>query len=174
MFQIRDVGEAATRPAAVVPVPASGTVSGVAPLLSVIDHEALRPPEAEGLKVMLAEQLVDAARVEPQVVDETVKSEALVPPTVAALSVTALDVVLETVMDCGVADEPTVTLPRLRDPGEATTEPEPVPDRETCWGLLLSVSVKLSVAVRVPVAVGLKRTVTVQLAADARAEPQVF
>ena len=49
----------------------------------------------------------------------------------------------------------------------------PVPETATCCGLLLALSVKLSVAVRVPEVVGLKMMLAVQLAEAARVEPQV-
>lgn len=52
--------------------------------------------------------------------------------------------------------------------------PVPVPETATCCGLLGSLSVKVSVAVRVPAMVGLKRIVTVQLEDAARLEPQVL
>jgi hypothetical protein len=53
-------------------------------------------------------------------------------------------------------------------------EPVPVPDSETFCGLVLDVSVKANVAVRVPAAVGLNRIVAVQLPAAARLPPQVL
>lgn len=67
-----------------------------------------------------------------------------------------------------------LTLPKDRLLGDAVTEEleVPVPDRGTCCGLLLAVSVKFKVAVRVPLAVGLKKTFTVQLAPAASEEPQ--
>jgi len=66
-----------------------------------------------------------------------------------------------------------VRLPKDRLLGNAVTEELiPVPDRETCCGLLLAVSKKFNVPVRVPVAVGLKKTFTVQLAPVASEEPQ--
>jgi hypothetical protein len=69
-----------------------------------------------------------------------------------------------------------LTLPKDRLVGDAVTLPagSPVPEREMCWGLLESLSVKVSVAVRAPVAVGLKETATVQLEEAASAEPHVF
>ena len=71
-----------------------------------------------------------------------------------------------------------MALPKLRLVGEAVTEPDvpPVPRPLTaiCCGLLPALSVKFSVAVRVPVAVGLKTMFAVQLAEAARVEPQVL
>ncbi|HEV2463216.1 MAG TPA: hypothetical protein VGT04_05390 [Acidobacteriaceae bacterium] len=131
--KLRLAGEAAMVPV-LVPVPVRVTVSGVGLLLLVMDQEADRAPEAEGLKVMLAEQLAEAASVAPQVVDAR-KSEGLVPDTAGVLSVTELEVVLETVMDCELLEELVATLPKLRLPGDAATvpvPPVPVPVRDTC------------------------------------------
>ena len=74
---------------------------------------------------------------------------------------------------------PTGTLVHVRLDGLATTLPVPVelvpvPESATVCGLLVAVSVKLSVAVRVPVAAGLNRIVAVQLADAARLEPHVL
>jgi hypothetical protein len=64
-------------------------------------------------------------------------------------------------------------LPKLRLLGRAVTELlAPVPETETCCGLLGSLSVKFSVAVRVPEAIGLKRMLTVQVEEPARLPPQ--
>jgi hypothetical protein len=68
--------------------------------------------------------------------------------------------------------------PKDRLVGEAVTEPDvppvPSPLRATCCGLLDALSVKFSVAVRVPVAVGRNPTVAVQLAETPRLVPQVL
>jgi len=50
----------------------------------------------------------------------------------------------------------------------------PVPVSETVWGLLLAPSVRVKVPVREPVVVGVKDTVTVQLAPAASDVPHVF
>ncbi len=50
----------------------------------------------------------------------------------------------------------------------------PVPDKGTCCGLPAALSVTLSAALRVPVAVGLNVTLIVQLAAAASELPQVY
>src|SRR5690348_10418709 len=83
---------------------------------------------------------------------------------------------------CGLPDCPTVMAGQVRVAGETEAlavpppvePPSPRPVSATCWGLFPASSLKLRVAVRVPEAVGLKRTVTVQLADAARVEPQVF
>ena len=51
---------------------------------------------------------------------------------------------------------------------------EPVPDSETCCGLPAALSVTFKVALRAPVVVGLKVTLTVQLALAANELPQVW
>ena len=50
----------------------------------------------------------------------------------------------------------------------------PVPDRAVVWGLPVALSVTVDVAFRVPVTVGVKVTLTVQLAPAAKLEPQPF
>lgn len=131
---------------------------------------------AVGVKTTLRVQLADAARLEPQVLAAMLKSPALEPEMPAALSVTAKGVVFETMIACNALDEPSFMLPKSKFPGEAATLPVdvPKPERATCCGLFDAVSVTARVAVRVPPAVGLKRTVTVQLAVAARLELQAF
>lgn len=127
--------------------------------------------------MMLAVQLAEAARVEPQLVEETAKSLASVPETPALLRVTEPEVPFVTVTICALLDEPVATLPKDKLVGVKVTLPEdppaPRPETATCCGLFPALSVKLSVAVRVPEAVGLNRIVTVQLADAASVEPQV-
>ena len=68
-------------------------------------------------------------------------------------------------------------LPNAKLVGLAATIPieaVPLPESATLCGLLLAESIKLKVAVRVPVDSGLKRIVTVQLAWAARLDPQVL
>ena len=50
----------------------------------------------------------------------------------------------------------------------------PVPERATVWGLLMASSLSVIVAARVPVAAGLKVTLTVQLAFAAMLDPQLL
>ena len=66
--------------------------------------------------------------------------------------------------------------PKVRLVGERLTPvgAVPVPERLTVWGLPLALSVMLSEAVRLPLAVGLKVTLTVQLAPAATELPQVL
>ena len=70
--------------------------------------------------------------------------------------------------------DPTLVLEKVRLVGLAATPPLPMPVSATVCGLLPSESLKLRVAVRVPVAVGPKRILAVQLAPAASAEPHVL
>ena len=177
MPQVMEEGETVSAMEELVPVPDKATVSGVEELLLVMLQFAESAPEAVGLKVMLAVQLAEAARVDPQLVEETVKSLAFVPETPALLRLTELVVLLVTVMVCALLAEPFATVPKFKVAGETVTLPDvplaPSPVSETCCGLLVALSVKFRVAVRVPEAVGLKTMLAVQLAEAARVEPQV-
>lgn len=171
-------GEAVSvMPEEFTPEPESATESGVGELPMVRVQAAARAPAAVGSKRTLAVQLADAARVDPQLVEEMAKSPELAPEMTEALMVTELEVLLVTVMICDALLEPRLTLPKFRLVGDAATVPEeppaPSPERETCCGLLEALSIKARFAVRVPEAVGLKRMVTVQLAEAASVEPQV-
>jgi hypothetical protein len=63
---VKLVGDRVTAGADVTPVPVSETVCGLPLALSAIETEAVRVPEAVGLKVMLIEQLAPAATLDPQ------------------------------------------------------------------------------------------------------------
>jgi hypothetical protein len=139
---------------------------------------AVKLPAAVGLKTRLAEQLAAAARLAPQVLVEIAKTAAFVPEMATLLIVMAAVVPLLRVADCAGLVAPGAVLPNDRVVGLALTVPPvvpvPVPDSATVCGLLLAVSVKLRVAVRVPVVVGEKTMVAVQLADAARVVPQVL
>jgi hypothetical protein len=66
---------------------------------------------------------------------------------------------------CGALVVPTATLPKFRLVGEAATVPVPVPESVTDCGLFDALSVMVSDAgAATPAAVGLKLSMTVQLA----------
>lgn len=143
---VMDEGRAVTLPPCeVAPVPENETVSGVAELLSVSVQVADSAPTMLGWKVIFAAQLAEAARDAPHVVDVWMKSPAFVPVMDAGLRVTALDVVLVTVMGCGPLAEPVFTVPKERLSGAAVTLPDvppvPVPETAISWGLVPSLSV---------------------------------
>src|SRR5215467_14133725 len=78
--------------------------------------------------------------------------------------------VLLSVTLCGALVEPNTWFPKLNAPGAATAiGVPPWPLRVTVWGLPLA----LSVMVRVPLIVGAKLTLIVQLAPPANKDPQL-
>jgi hypothetical protein len=68
----------------------------------------------------------------------------------------------------------TATLPKANVAGETVACTSPVPVRETVCGLLLALSVMVRVPGLLPVALGVKVTLTVQLAPAANDDPQVL
>ena len=161
-----------------VPRPVSPTICGLplAPSLNVT--LALREPATVGLNRIVAEQLAPAARLAPQVLVEIRKSEEFVPPTTMLLMAIEDVPLLVRVMAFAPPVCPTATLAQFRLVGLTDAVPElllvPVPDTATDCGLLDAVSEKFKAAVRAPDVVGLKTTVTVQLAEAARLPPQVL
>ena len=105
------------------------------------------------------------------------KSPALAPEIAAPLREMAAEVPFVTVTGCEALAPPMPTLPKDKLEGVAVAVPDdpltPKPETETSCGLSPELSVKVRAAVRVPEVVGLKRTVTVQLADAASVEPQV-
>lgn len=174
--QVMEEGETVSAMDELVPVPDKATVSGVEELLLVMVQLAKSAPDAPGLKIRVAVQLAEAARVDPQVVVETAKSEASAPEMPALLRVTEPEVLLVTAMVWALLVPPTLTLPKDKLDGVAVTPPKatPRPESATSCGLPEASSVKTNEAVRVPAAVGLKRTVTAQLADGARVAEQEF
>ena len=92
------------------------------------------------MKAILAVQLAEAARLDPQVVEVTAKSAGFAPESEPELRVTEFVVPFETVMVCEVLVEPALTLPKDRLLGVAVTL-VPRPESETCCGLLDALSV---------------------------------
>jgi hypothetical protein len=173
----RLAGDADALPEGANPVPESATVWGLLVAASVRLRVAARVPVAVGVKTMLIEQFADAARLAPQVVPETEKSAGLAPATEMLVMETAVAKPLESVTDWAVLPEPVVVPAKVRLDGPADTLPAaaaPSPLSATACGLLVSESVKLRVALRVPGAVGPKTTLAVQLAAAASVVPQVL
>jgi hypothetical protein len=162
---------------ALVPNPDSATVCGLLLAESVKLRVAVRVPAATGLNTIVAVQLEDAARLEPQVLLEIAKSAALVPEIAMLLTAIELEPLFVKVADFGAPVFPTATLNQLILDGLAVALPVavvPVPESATVCGLLLAESVKLSVAVRAPVAAGLKEMAAMQLADAARLAPHVL
>jgi hypothetical protein len=86
---------------------------------------ALRVPTAVGLNVTEALQLVEAARLAPQVLLAIAKSPALV-PEIATLLIVIDDVSpFDSVADCDALVDPTDVLANVRLEGVAETLPDP-------------------------------------------------
>jgi hypothetical protein len=99
--------------------------------------------------------------------------EKVVEPVIVMLLM--LSVVLPVLLSVvvSVLEPPIPTLPKFRLAGLNSTT-VPVPVTLTVCGLPAALSVIDNVPVRVPLCVGLKVTLMVQLASAARLEPQVF
>jgi hypothetical protein len=137
----------------------------------VILKAPLRAPVAVGLNFTLMLQLAPAANELPQVC-VCRKSPALVPVIAMEVIDRANVPMLVRVTVLAALVVPTVTEPKLRLVTDNLAV-VPIPLRGTNWGLPLALSVTLREALRAPVAVGLKVTLIVQLAAAANEAPQV-
>jgi hypothetical protein len=158
------------------PVPASATVWGLLVAESVNLRVAARVPSPVGLNTTTAEQLVEAARLVPQVVAATANSAAFVPVMAMLLIVTGVLSPLASVTDFEPLLDPTAMPAKERLVGltAIVLGAAPRPVRATVCGLPTSESLKFSVAVRVPMAVGPNTIFTVQLVPAASVEPQVL
>lgn len=124
---------------------------------------AVRLPDTAGVKVTLMVQLAPAARLVPQLF-VSAKSVALLPKTARLLTLNATLLVFVKVVCWAEPVLPRDWVPKLRLVGEKVAEGgSPVPLRFMVAGVAEALSVMVSVAVRVPVAVGLKVTKIVQL-----------
>jgi hypothetical protein len=146
--------------------------------LSVIVSVALRLPGAVGVNVTETVQFAPAAKLLPQAL-VSAKSPGLVPviATPAIVSDPVPELVKVTV--CALAVTPTFVLLNGTTAGEspAAGTPVPVPVRETVCVVpdtLLALSVIVTVAMRVPEAVGVNDTEMVQLVPAVRVAPHVF
>ena len=134
-----------------------------------METSPLKLPIPVGLKVAVIVQDPPAATLVPQVfvwekVVEPVIVMLLMPSAVLPVLLSVAVIVLES---------PLFTLPKRRLVGLNSTT-VPVPVRLTVCGLPAALSVIDNVPVRVPLCVGLKVTLMVQLASAARLGPQVF
>jgi hypothetical protein len=174
----RDVGDTVTLPPDVVPpVPDKAAVWGLLLAESDTVKIAARDPLTVGLNAMETVQLAEAAKLEPQVLLEMLKSAGLAPASEIPLMVIDDPVPFFSVAACDELVDPTFTDPKERLVGlilTAPPEPVPVPDKATVWGVFVAESLKFKVAVRVPLVVGAKTTFAVQLAPAARLDPHVL
>ena len=171
----RLVGDAEALAGVTPPMPDSATTWGLPEAESAKFRLAVRVPAAVGLNTSVAEQLEPTDKLVPQVVPETTKSVAFAPVTVTPLMVIGEELPFVSMTDWDTALAPTAVLANPIVDGAAVTTPlMPRPESAIVWGLLPSESLKLRVAVRVPVAVGPNKMFAVQLVPGARVAPQVL
>jgi hypothetical protein len=157
-------------------VPESDTDCGLPLALSAMVSEVVRAPVAEGVNNIAIVHVPPAATEEPQVLF-SMKSAGAAPDKAMLVMFKAALPVLFSVTVCGELTVSTGSFPNVRLEGEMlATAPvlPPVPERLTDWGLPVALSVRVTAAVRVPLVVGLKVTLIVQLAPAATELPQVL
>jgi hypothetical protein len=148
--------EALKLTAGAVPVPVSATVCGLPVALSDTEMLACRVPEAVGVKVTLMVQLVAAASELPQVL-VCAKSPLFVPVMLMLLRVKAALPELLSVTVLAALVVPTAWFANEMLAGDRPmTGAIAVPISGTLWGLPVALSVTVMLAVREPVAVGVK------------------
>src|SRR5438874_746877 len=119
-------------------------------------------------------QVAPVAKVEGQLL-VCPKSPGLVPVKPMLVMVNATPLGFESVTTLAVLVVPTLWLPKSgTGEGERLGGAVPVPDTPEVWGLLLALSVTVSVPLRDPVAVGVNVTSIEQLAPAARLVPQLL
>jgi hypothetical protein len=169
---VTEVGE--PEPAANVkswPVPLSAIVWGLPGALSLKERLPDAVPAAVGVNVTATVQDADAPtglEVEHVVPDATVAKG---PVTLIAVKVRLAPPLLVSVTVCEGLVVPIGSDGKVGAADKLTTGPAPVPLKLTVCGLLLALSVKLSEALRLPVADGVNVTLTVQVLLGATAAP---
>jgi len=169
---VAEVGE--PEPAASVkswPVPLSARVWGLPGALSLKERLPDPVPAAVGVKVTATVQDPAAAtvlEVEHVVPDATVAKG---PVTLIAVKVKLAPPVLVSVTVCEGLVVPIGSDGKVGGADKLTTGPVPVPLKPTVCGLPLALSVKLSEALKLPVADGVNVTLTVQVLLGATAAP---
>ena len=134
----------------------------------------MRVPVAAGLKMTLMVQLAPAATLAPQLL-VSAKSLAFRPETAILLTVKVALPELVKVVSWAVLVVPRDWVPKARLLGEkVAVDFAPVPVSVTLCGLTEELYKRVTEAVRVPVAVGWKITLIVQLAPAATLDPQLF
>jgi hypothetical protein len=145
-----------------VPVPARPTVWGLPGASSAMLTAALRLPTVVGVNVTLTWQEWFGARVRPQLFF-CAKSLASVPVRTMFESVNVAAPVFVSVVICGELVVKSVCGPKVKLAGiRETAGAVPVPARPTVWGLPGASSAMLTAALRLPVAMGVKVTLTWQ------------
>lgn len=155
-------------------LPVSITLCGLLGALSVTVKDAVRLPVALGAKVILNVQVAPASTLVPQLLVWE-KSPALA-PVIAMLEIVSVPVPpLDKLSAWAELLVPTAWLVKLTVvPEKVTAGATPVPVSATVCGLSAALSVMVTLAARVPVAVGPKITLIVQLAPAATELPHVL
>ncbi len=154
------------------PVPLRLTVCGLPAALSATLRTPVRVPEEVGVNVTLRVQLAPPATEPPQLL--------VCAKSPLALMLVMFRLELPGLLSITVCDGlvvPTGSLGKLRLDGDKLAPgplKTPVPVRVKVCGLLAAPSVKMRVPFLVPAAVGVKVTVTAQVAPVARLEPHVL
>jgi hypothetical protein len=164
-----------------VPVPLKLTLCGLLGSLSAMTRVADRTSAAVGLNSTLIVQFPGPATLPPATqveLDRIAKSPAFVPVGVRGAKLTTLRLemlsgVLPRLVSVTVFIEvlPTGCAPKLSDVVERVTA-VPMPLRLTVCGLLAALSIIERVAVRLPVAEGVKVTLTAQVALGISVAPE--
>ena len=157
-----------------VPVPVRVALCGLPAALSDTERVPVRAPVAPGRNVTLMVQLAPAAKVVPQVV-VSAKSEAFVPAIETPLMVMVPLPVFRSVTVLALLVTFTGWIPNGTVVGvRLATGLVPVPVKLTCCGLVGSESAIRRVAVLLPLAVGVKVTLMLQLVPTANVVAQVL
>lgn len=167
-------GLAATTP--LVPRPERATACGLLLSESLKFRIAVRVPVAAGPKMIFTVQVAAGARVVPQVLLKMEKSPGFVPLKLMLLMLMAAPFPFVRMTAFCPLLLPMATAAQVRLEGETELAPvdDPEPERATIWGLLVAESTKLRLAVRAPVAAGVKTMLTVHAAEMAREAPHVL
>jgi len=151
-----------------LPIPVRVEVCGLPAALSITCKVPVLVPVSVGVKTTLIVHLELAARLDEQVVVETLKS----PVVDMLMPVSATLPRLSRVNTFAGLDVPTVVLGKFAATGLSFTAAPPVPERATVCGLPGALSVMVKVPVRVPEAVGVKVTSILQFFPAASVLPQ--
>ena len=154
------------------PVPLSETFCGLAPPVSEIVSEAVRKPEAAGVKITVKVQFAPAANEFPQLFD-WLNSVGSAPVMAIDVMVTELELTLLMTTFIGLLVWPRFTVPKFKLDGTRLMA-VPVPVRDTVCGLFGAVSLMFRLPLAVPICVGVNVTLIVQLAPAATEDPQLF
>jgi hypothetical protein len=152
-----------------LPVPLNETVSGLPKLVWVTVSDALRAPFFVGVNRTSIVQIAPGAMVDPHVVVVAKSALALPPRAIDEMSTAVVLLILRSAIALTL-EVPTVWLPKSIAEGDRVRM-VPVPVRATVPGPTLLVTV--NVPAREPADVGVKTTLTVQVAPGARLLPHV-